>query len=253
MCLERRREPKYAARMGSGAELALEVRGLRVGFGGHEVISDLALAVPKGGVLAVIGPNGAGKTVLFQALIGAVPHEGEIRWAPGTRLGYVPQKLDIERDLPVTGLDYLRAKVKLARDAPGEVEPILAAVGLTPAGARQRLGTLSGGQFQRLMLAFALLGRPNVLLFDEPTAGIDEPGQEQLYETITRVRRDQGLTLLLISHELSVVYRYADSVLCLGHARPCQGVPDEILTADRLAALYGAPVKYHRHDADHRR
>ncbi len=228
----------------------LEVEHLRVSFGENEVLPDLSFAVPEGSVLAIIGPNGSGKTVLFQALIGSVPHRGAIRWAGGVRLGYVPQKLDIERDLPVTGADFLRAKAAISGASATEIARVLALVDLEAGIERKPIGTLSGGQFQRLLLAFALLAHPNVLLFDEPTAGVDERGGERIYETIRRLRLEERMTLLLISHELSVVYRYATNVLCLGRERPCFGAPEEILTPEMIAAVYGAPVKYHRHDAD---
>ena len=235
--------------MRADAANALEVTHLEVHFGDKRVLADLTFQVPSGSTLAIIGPNGAGKTVLFQALIGALPYRGLIRWAPGTRLGYVPQKLDIERDLPLTGVDFLRAKAAIARVAPAEVRRALSLVGLPPSSAREPIGTLSGGQFQRLLLAFALLARPNVLLFDEPTAGVDQPGEELLYETIHRLQLEQGLTLLLISHELTVVYQYASAVLCLGRGRPCFGPPDAILTPEVMAQAYGAPVRFHRHGA----
>ena len=228
---------------------ALEVEHLEVRFGEKRVLTDLSFHVPSRGALAIIGPNGAGKTVLFQALIGALPYGGSIRWAPDTRLGYVPQKLDLERDLPLTGLDFLRAKAAIARVPRAEIDRALALVDLQPASARDPIGTLSGGQFQRLLLAFALLARPNVLLFDEPTAGVDQPGEEILYEAIRRLQQEEGLTLLLVSHELSIVYRYASAVLCLGRGRPCFGPPDAILTPEVLAQAYGAPVRFHRHDA----
>jgi zinc transport system ATP-binding protein len=226
---------------------ALEVEGLSVSFGGKPVLRGLGFAVPVGTALAVIGPNGAGKTVLFRALIGAIPCQGTVRWASGTRIGYVPQKLDIERDLPVTGSDFLRARAAVA-GAPGDgVRRALELVSLPPEVAREPIGTLSGGQFQRLLLAFALLGRPSVLLFDEPTAGVDEPGEERLYEMIHRVQEAEKLTLLLISHELSVVYRYATNVLCLSREEPCFGPPEEMLTPERIEQVYGTPLRYHRH------
>jgi zinc transport system ATP-binding protein len=228
---------------------ALEVDHLDVQFGEKCVLTDLSFCVPSGSALAIIGPNGAGKTVLFQALIGALPYHGSVRWRPGTRLGYVPQKLGIERDLPLTGVDFLRAKAAITRAPRADVDRMLSLVGLSPASARDPIGTLSGGQFQRLLLAFALLARPNVLLFDEPTAGVDQPGEERLYETIHRLQLEQGLTLLLISHELTIVYRYASAVLCLGRGRPCFGPPDEVLTPEVMAQAYGAPVRFHRHDA----
>ncbi len=226
---------------------ALEVEGLSVRFGSTLVLRDLAFTVPERSALAVIGPNGAGKTVLFRALIGSLPYDGTIRWGPGTRIGYVPQKLDIERDLPVTGRDFLRAKAAVSGASEEDAGRALELVNLPRSVADQPIGTLSGGQFQRLLLAFALMGRPTVLLFDEPTAGVDEPGEERLYEMIHRVQQTEGLTLLLISHELSVVYRYATMVLCLSRESPCFGPPEEILTPERIEQVYGAPLKYHHH------
>jgi zinc transport system ATP-binding protein len=226
----------------------LQVRGLTVSFGTVPVLKDLGFEVVAGESLAIIGPTGAGKTVLFRALIGAVPYTGQIRWAPSTKVGYVPQKLDIERDLPITGHDLLRAKAHVADASNDEVRDVLDLVNLAPDTASKPLGTLSGGQFQRLLLAFAFLGRPNVLLFDEATAGVDEPGEEQLYERIDRLRQQRQLTLLLISHELSLVYRYATRVLCLGHGRTYLGTPIVVLTPERLEAIYGRPMKYHVHE-----
>lgn len=225
----------------------LEVGHLSVAFGRNAVLKDLTFAVEKGSTLAVIGPNGSGKTVLFRALIGALPYTGVIRWAPETRLGYVPQKLDIERDLPLTGRDFLGAKARVVKVREREVDRMLDLVSLAPAVAGQPIGALSGGQFQRLLLAFALLGSPTVLLFDEPTAGVDEPGEERLYETIHRLQEERGLTLLLISHELSLVGRYATRVLCLSREPPCFGPPDEILTPEVIEQVYGTPLRYHRH------
>lgn len=227
---------------------ALAVERLAVRFGRTAVLSDVSFRVSAGRSLAVIGPNGAGKTVLFRALIGAVPYEGTIRWAPGTRLGYVPQKLDIERDVPLAGLDFLRAHPAL-RGAGGRaaVSTMLSTVGLPPEAAGQPIGSLSGGQFQRLLIAFALLGRPTVLLLDEPTAGVDVPSEERLNEVVRRLQEEQGLTVLLISHELSIVSRYATDVLCLGRGSSWFGPPEQVLTPGRLAEIYGAPVAFHAH------
>jgi zinc transport system ATP-binding protein len=226
---------------------ALEVEGLSVRLGGREILRDLSFDVPARSALAVIGPNGAGKTVLFRALIGALPFQGTVRWAPGARIGYVPQKLDIDRDLPVTGRDFLHSKASLSRAPRREVERALELVNLPHGVAGQPIGTLSGGQFQRLLLASALLGKPTVLLFDEPTAGVDEPGEERLYAMIGRLQEVEGLTILLISHELSVVVRYATNVLCLSRGQPCFGPPDEMLTPERIEQVYGEPLKFHHH------
>jgi zinc transport system ATP-binding protein len=228
-------------------ERVLEVRGLSVELDGARVIDGLELEVTRGHALAVIGPNGAGKTVLFRALIGALPYTGTVRWAEGTRIGYVPQKLDIERDLPLTGEDFLHAKAAVSGASRAEVRKALDEVGLPHKLVEKTIGSLSGGQFQRLLVAFALVGRPTVLLFDEPTAGVDEPGEERLYELIRRVQLEEQLTVLLISHELNLVVRYADRVLCLSRHPPCYGPPDEVLTPERIEQMYGAPLRFHRH------
>jgi zinc transport system ATP-binding protein len=232
---------------------ALEVEGLGVRFGRVVALADVRFAVPPGGTLAVIGPNGSGKTVLFKALIGAVPYDGRIQWADDTRIGYVPQKLDVERDLPITGRDFRRAKTAVSRAPKSEIGRALEMVNLSPDLAARPIGTFSGGQFQRLLLAFALMGRPTALLFDEPTAGVDEPGEEGLYVMIRRLQQAEGLTLLLISHELALVYQHADMVLCLSwdHRPAFFGPPEEVLTPERLREAYGAPLKFHAHD-DHR-
>ncbi len=224
----------------------LEVETLAIRFGATVVFRGLSFAVPAGSTLAVIGPNGSGKTVLFKALVGSLPYQGTVRWAPGVRIGYVPQKLDIDRDLPITGHDLLRAKAQVTH-GDGDIADATAAVGLGDELTRP-IGALSGGQFQRLLVATALVGHPTVLLLDEPTAGVDEPGQERLRELVDRLRRERGLTALVISHELSVVYQHATAVLCLGRERSWFGPPTEILTPERLRELYGGPIDYHVHD-----
>ena len=229
-------------------DTVLDVEGLSVSFGGRTILRNLGFQVARGTSVAIIGPNGAGKTVLLRALIGAIPFTGSIRWAPGIRFGYVPQKLDLVRDVPITGADFLRAKASLNVNANMPIADVLRSVGLSERASRQPIGSLSGGQFQRLLVGFALMGDPDVLLLDEPTAGVDEPGQERLNELVHRLQQDRGLTVLLISHDLSVVYRHATSVLCLSPDRVCFGAPRTVLTPDLLNEIYGAPVAFHVHD-----
>lgn len=230
----------------------LEVEHLSVRFGDNQVLNDLSFQVAKGSSLAVIGPNGVGKTVLLQALLGWVPSSGSIRWAPGVRFGYVPQKLDLDRDVPITGMDFLAARASLRREAGRAAGPaianILDLVGIPRDASRKMIGTLSGGQFQRLLLAFALLGDPTVLMLDEPTAGIDQPGQKQLNELIRRLQQERGITVLFISHELSVVFDYATEVLCLGHGNSRIGPPRKVLTPASLNDIYGTAMDYHIHE-----
>lgn len=225
--------------------LALDVQHLSVVLRDRTILNDISFAVPAGTTTAIIGPNGAGKTVLLRALIGALPSTGLIHWAAGTRLGYVPQKLDIDRDVPVTAGDFLRAHP--AR--PRSITDLVTQVGLPPQTVDYPIGELSGGQFQRLLVAFALAGSPTVLLLDEPTAGVDEPGEERLLELVRRHQRERGLTVLLISHELTVVARDAANVLCLSPGRAWFGPPRHVLTPALLEELYGATVAIHRHDA----
>ncbi|HKM89934.1 MAG TPA: metal ABC transporter ATP-binding protein [Candidatus Acidoferrales bacterium] len=230
----------------------LSVRNLRIAFGSRVVIRDLSFDVHAGDCLSVIGPNGAGKTVLLRALLKLIPYEGEIRWSPGARLGYVPQRVAADRQLPVSVRDLLAAKAGYLKLPEQESAGILSAVGLSPELLDSGLAILSGGQLQKVLIAFALLGQPTVLLFDEPTASLDELSEEHVYELIHTLKEQKGITVILVSHDLSVVYRYANHVLCLSKGEPCMGPPREILTPERLEELYAAPPRYYRHIEGHR-
>jgi len=175
-----------------------------------------------------------------------IPYRGEIVWAPGTRIGYVPQKIDADRHLPINLENLLSAKAAVLRLAPNEIAEIIQAVGLGEKILKTPIGHLSGGQFQRALIAFALLGKPNVLILDEPTASIDKPGEEQIYELVHRLQDKYEMTTIVVSHDLSFVYRYANKVLCLDRSGICFGAPEEALTPDVLEKLYG-PHKYFHH------
>ncbi len=230
--------------MESMAEL-LRVNDLSVKFGGEPALSHVSFSLSTKDTLAVVGPNGAGKSVLLHALLGIVPYEGIITWTKGTRVGYVPQKIDADRHLPVNLHNLLSAKAAVLKQPASAVEDIIQTVGLNEKILKTSVGHLSGGQFQRGLIAFALLGNPNVLILDEPTASIDKPGEEQMYELVHRLQDEYGMTVILVSHDLNFVYNYASKVLCLNVTSLCFGSPDEAITPDILEKLYGPHKFFH--------
>ena len=229
----------------------LSVKNLGVILEGRTIIRDLSFEVCEADCVAIIGPNGAGKTVLLKTLLGIIPYEGEIRWGHEARLGYVPQKIAADRHLPLSARDLLAAKARFLKLPGAEIEQVSTELGLTNDLLSTSIGTLSGGQFQKVLIAFALLGRPNVLLFDEPTASLDELTEERIYELLQSLQKKRGLTVLLVSHDLSVVYRSANMVLCLSKGKPCMGPPKEILTPAMLQELYAGPSQYYQHIHKH--
>ncbi|PYV14068.1 MAG: ABC transporter ATP-binding protein [Acidobacteria bacterium] len=225
----------------------LSVAGLEVAFGSRVILHSLSLEIPPAACVAIIGPNGSGKTVLLKALLGLLPYKGEIRWDVSARPGYVPQQVVADRHLPLTPRDLLEAKARTLKRPAAEVEEVAGDTDLTADLLDTNLGHLSGGQFQKALIAFALLGAPSVLLFDEPTASLDELSEERVYDLLHSLQQQRGMTLLLVSHDLSVVYRYADTVLCLSKGQACVGPPKDVLTPAMLEQLYAAPSRYYRH------
>jgi len=152
-----------------------------------------------------------------------------------------------DRELPLKVGELLAAKSRVLHLPDQELDQVSSELNLSPEFLNAGIGTLSGGQFQKVLIAFALLGRPSVLLFDEPTASLDELTEERIYELVHQLQTQRGITLYLVSHDLSVVYRYATQVLCLSKGMICMGRPKEIMTPKTLEELYGAPPKYYRH------
>ncbi len=228
------------------SEILLEVRNFRVTLDGSPILSDLNFTVDEGEFLTILGPNGSGKTVLVKALLGLLPYSGELNWRRKPRIGYLPQGLNqmSVRDMPLTVKDFFTLK-KLGRD---EVLNYLSLVGLEKSVLNKRAGYLSGGEFQRMLVAWVLASRPNVLFLDEPTTAVDIAGGETIYSLLRDVWQEGKLTIFNVTHDLSVVFANSTHVLCLSRfGHPCYGVPKDVLTPEVLSDVYGADIKFHIH------
>lgn len=235
-------------------EIILNIRNLTASFDDNKVIDNLDFSIKRGEVIAIVGPNGAGKSVLFRALLGLIPYSGKIEWAKGLKVSYAPQRFGVEKDFPITVKEFLRLKssnysnIILALESVGLKNKDDDRRHIERHLLNQRMGWLSGGQLQRVLVAWALLGDPDVLLFDEPTAGIDVGGEETIYNLLKKLNDEKKLTILLISHDLNIVYKYADDVLCLNKEKICFGPPREVLDPQALVKLYGGEAKFYKHE-----
>ena len=226
-------------------KVILEVKNLNVEFNGEAIIEDLSFEVREREVLVILGPNGAGKTTLLRALLGIIPYEGEVSW--GTKdISYLPpQELFQRKDIPLLTIDEF---FKFKRVSSEKISRILEAVGLDSSMLTRRYGALSTGQFQRMVIAWALVDEPSVLLFDEPGSGIDVGGQETVYSLLHRFWKERNLTILLITHDLNIVWEHASRVLCLNKQKVCSGKPRDVLTPEHLKELYGTGIKFYEHN-----
>jgi zinc transport system ATP-binding protein len=239
-------------------DAVLKVEDLSVTLDGLPVLHDVSFTLNQGEAFAVLGPNGAGKSVLFRALLGLLPHTGLVQWRAGVKIGYVPQRFSVDRSAPISAMEFfLLQSPNFWRPSAvftDQLDQELKLMGLDPAVLRKGLGELSGGETQRVLIASTLLQNPSVLLLDEPTAAVDAGFEETVYTLLHRVQTERGTALLLISHDLSVVYRYAQRVLCLNKSVVCQGSPVEALNPEALATLYGEAGFYrHEHGRGHER
>jgi zinc transport system ATP-binding protein len=219
--------------------------------------------VPQGQLVALIGPNGSGKTTLLRCLLGLEkPARGEIKLFGESnlskvlpRVGYVPQKLALERSFILSVREFLALRRRKTyhwfwrshEKTDADIKPLLANIGVEALLDRP-IAQLSGGQLQRVLIAFALLHKPELLLLDEPTAGVDTPGEETFYDLIATVQRQHKLSVILVSHDLSMVYSHASRVYALNGVICCEGAPEEVMNAESLKQAYGLhATPYHHH------
>jgi zinc transport system ATP-binding protein len=222
--------------------IILRVKNLDVRLDKEEILKDLSFEVKEGEVLTILGPNGAGKTVLLKTLLGILPYKGEIEWKKGIKIGYVPQRLPFIKDIPMSVREFFQLKDVSEK----EIKEILNSIGLKEEILKKKIGELSSGQFQRILVGWALSLNPQVLLFDEPMTGIDIGGQESVYNLLEKLKREKNLTILLVTHDLSIVYKFATNCLCLNKKMLCCSAPKE-LTSERLSQLYGGKIKFYQH------
>jgi len=242
--------------------LAVEVRDLRVSFGNTPVLRGVNMRVPQGQIVALIGPNGSGKTTLLRCLLGLQKYSGNVKLFGENdlakvlpRIGYVPQRLALERSFILSVREFLALRLRETRhwffhshkQLDAVIRPALAQIGIEPLLARP-IAQLSGGQLQRVLIAFALMSKPELLLLDEPTAGVDTPGEETFYDLIASVARQRKLTVILVSHDLSMVYSHASRVYALNGVICCEGPPEQVMNAESLKEAYGIhATPYHHH------
>ncbi|MFV2003441.1 MAG: ATP-binding cassette domain-containing protein, partial [Paracoccaceae bacterium] len=221
-------------------------------YGATTVLRQVDFAVHAAEIVTIVGPNGSGKSTLIRALLGIVtPSSGTVFRRAGLRIGYVPQKLMIDASMPISVARFLSLP---ERSNPDAVKRARARVG-ADGPAAQQMSSLSGGQFQRILLARALLTRPEILVLDEPTQGLDQPGVASFYRLIEETRRELGCAVLMVSHDLHVVMSASDRVICLNGHVCCEGSPEVVSEAPEYRALFGigtgGALALYRHEHDH--
>lgn len=232
----------------------VSVDNVSLSLGGRQVLDQVSLHIDTGEIVTIVGPNGSGKSTLLRVIIGALtPQTGQVTRPKGLKIGYVPQKLHIDPTLPLTVRRFL--------SLPKRVSDAAAHAALEDAGAghlcQHQMTSLSGGQFQRVLLARALLMEPDLLILDEATQGLDQPGSADFYSQIETLRHKKGCAVLMVSHELHVVMAASDRVICLNGHVCCHGAPEHVASAPEYRALFGTgthgalALYRHEHTHDH--
>ena len=237
----------------SHTEPLLSAHALCKRYGGLPIVDHVSLSITRGEIVTLIGPNGAGKTTLLKLLLGLItPDSGSVTRAHGVRIGYVPQHCQISPAMPLT----VRAFLALGRKENVSMDDTLSMLGIDGILDSPMFG-LSGGEMRRTLIARALLGKPDILVLDEPVAGVDLAGQSELYKRIRRVATERNVAVLMVSHDLFVVMAGSHRVLCLNHHICCAGKPDHVGSHPEFIALFGNEVASqlatyaHHHDHHH--
>ncbi len=230
----------------------ISVDRVTVAYGSTAVLKDVDLAIRSGEIVTIVGPNASGKTSLLKAIIGAVnPVAGMVKIKPGLKIGYVPQRVNFDLTLPITVSRFMGLAQNVDRNS---CISALESAGI-PELAKSQMADLSGGQFQRVLLARSLLGDPEILILDEATQGLDQPGSATFYRQIEKVRNDTGCAVLMSSHDLHVVMSASDRVICLNGHICCAGTPAAVVSTPEYQELFGTgtdgALALYRHEHDH--
>jgi len=231
----------------------LSTNDISVKYGTNIVLRDVSLDINKGEIITIVGPNGSGKTTLVKAIIGAVsPFAGSISLKENLRFGYVPQRLNIDTTLPMTVQRFLNLTYKISEE---DCLSVLSTAG-GPDLLKKQMSNLSGGQLQRVLLARALQGSPELIILDEATQGLDQAGSADFYKQIEMVRNERGCAILMISHELHVVMSASDKVICMNGHICCSGAPEAVAIMPEYHELFGentdGVLALYRHNHDHK-
>ena len=238
---------------------ALSINGLSVTYPEHTepAVEDIIFSVEEGNITMLIGPNGSGKTTIIKSVLGLVAYEGEITIMNKTlekmygKIGYVPQRFTFDETFPITSREFITLSLSGFEKDDDKKEQMMTEALQQVDGvdlADQRLSTLSGGQLQRVLLARALAHKPRLLLLDEPESGVDVAGEQTFYDLVQKLTKEEKLSALVSSHELDVVYAYADQVICVNQRMFCRGIPKKVLNHEMFEELYGRDLKFYGHE-----
>ena len=218
------------------ADYILKVSDLKVELQNQIILENVNFKIKKGTTLAIVGPNGAGKTVFFKTLLNLIPYSGKIEWAKQVKIGYVPQNVTV-KDIPISVKEFL------SYQNGSDVEGALNAVKLDAKSvANKSLDVLSGGQLRRVLIAWAIIDKPNVLLFDEPTVGVDIGGEESIFVMLNELKKKTDITMLLITHDIHLVKEYTDKLLGLNKCMTFFGDAQQIAEPALQLKIYGETV-----------